>query len=215
MLKSIFTQTTTKLQWVTDFVGRYLAIVNSSINFLIYCLVAFRSTKTFVKLNWGGANSHGSNSFGVLLLTKLIGNVRKETSRANHELNVLQLATKTRIPRSFSQQRIILGIYTKYCYSIYQPCSGKSKQGLLGTRAYPLYPIIHHSQPTVQLFKRFHAFFIINSKLYEGRFFCTPLPPFTPSRSLSGKSFQVGSQFRESLARLFGRNLKTTQPIIR
>ena len=27
------------LQWVTDFVGRYLAILNSSINFLIYCLV--------------------------------------------------------------------------------------------------------------------------------------------------------------------------------
>ena len=110
-LKSIFTQSTTKLQWVTDFVGRYLAIVNSSINFLIYCLVAFRSTKTCVKFNWGGSSSHGSNSFGVLLLTKLIGNVRKESSRANHELNVLQLATKTRIPRSFSQQRIILGIY--------------------------------------------------------------------------------------------------------
>ena len=27
-------------QWFADFVARYLAIINSSINFLIYCLVA-------------------------------------------------------------------------------------------------------------------------------------------------------------------------------
>ena len=127
MLKSMFTQSTTKLQWVTDFVGRYLAIVNSSINFLIYCLVAFRSTKTFVKFNWGGSNSHGSNTFGFLLLTKLIGNVRKETSRANHELNVLQLATKTRIPRSFFQRRIILLQYTFTVYT--NPVQGKINKG--------------------------------------------------------------------------------------
>ena len=47
----------TKQAYVLDFIARFLVIINSSVNFLIYCVVGseFRQ-KLYMKLNLRGAN---------------------------------------------------------------------------------------------------------------------------------------------------------------
>ena len=37
-------------QWLVDFVARYLVILNSSINFIIYCLVGSDFRKAFLQM---------------------------------------------------------------------------------------------------------------------------------------------------------------------
>ena len=39
-------------QWLCDFVARYLVILNSSINFIIYCLVGSEFRKAFGQVFW-------------------------------------------------------------------------------------------------------------------------------------------------------------------
>ena len=39
-------------QWLCDFVARYLVILNSSVNFIIYCLVGSEFRKAFGQVFW-------------------------------------------------------------------------------------------------------------------------------------------------------------------
>ena len=39
-------------QWLCDFIARYLVILNSSVNFIIYCLVGSEFRKAFGQVFW-------------------------------------------------------------------------------------------------------------------------------------------------------------------
>ena len=114
------------LQWVTDFVGRYLAILNSSINFLIYCLVFpdFIITigicvRIFDKID------RPSSVYGIMpqLLNKL---------QSNSGQNVLNRWSQLHCSLTLSYKRSVrrtmwLKIYTKYITKnkIFNSCQQK------------------------------------------------------------------------------------------
>ena len=43
-------------QWLCDFLARYLVILNSSVNFIIYCLVGSEFRKAFSQVFWPSSN---------------------------------------------------------------------------------------------------------------------------------------------------------------